>query len=292
MNFPIVVGVDGSEAGLEAARWAALDAALHRVPVRLLSVVSLGPMAGLTGSAVPEHVYTAVDDRAREHLAAAAEVVFQTQGCQEIEQEVRHGHPAWILVDESAHARRVVVGSQGLGERTGHGLGSTAEALVAHARCPVVVARGSGAPQRSELPVVVGVDGSRIGDAAVEAAFEEASVREVPLAAVHTWNDVASGDLFAADTGLDWDSVERHENAVLAERLAGWQEKYPDVRLWRVVERDRPVRCLIEHGGRAQLIVVGSRGRGGFTGMLLGSTSRSLVHSAPCPLMVVRYQEH
>jgi nucleotide-binding universal stress UspA family protein len=70
--------------------------------------------------------------------------------------------------------------------------------------------------------------------------------------------------------------------------MAGWQEKYPDVEVRRVVTRDRPVRCLLNHAVDAQLLVVGSRGRGGFSGMLLGSTSQALMYHAPCPLLVVR----
>lgn len=289
VNLPIVVGVDGSDAALYAVRWAARDAALHRVPLRLVSAVSLGPAAGLEGNPVPDSVYETFETRLRRWLSGAADEATRVPGCLEIVQEVRHGHPAWMLVDESVRARRVVVGAHGLGERTSHAIGSTAEALVGHAKCPVVVARRPDSPEESgRQPVIVGVDGSRVGEAALEAAFEEASVREVPLVAVHTWNDVASGGWFELDVDLDWDALQTRESAVLAERLAGWQEKYPDVETRRVVERDRPVRYLVEHGAHAQLVVVGSRGRGGFTGMLLGSTSRALVHSAPCPLMVVR----
>jgi nucleotide-binding universal stress UspA family protein len=87
---------------------------------------------------------------------------------------------------------------------------------------------------------------------------------------------------------VDWDAVEAREHEILAERLAGWQEKYPDVTVRRVVTGGRPARCLLDQAEGAQLLVVGSRGRGGFAGMLLGSTSRTLIHHAPCPLLVVR----
>jgi nucleotide-binding universal stress UspA family protein len=87
---------------------------------------------------------------------------------------------------------------------------------------------------------------------------------------------------------MDWKAVEDTETGRLAERLAGWQEKYPDVTVRRIVTRDRPVRCLLEHSADAQLLVVGSRGHGQFSGMLLGSTSRALIYHAPCPLLVAR----
>jgi nucleotide-binding universal stress UspA family protein len=82
--------------------------------------------------------------------------------------------------------------------------------------------------------------------------------------------------------------VERHADRSDAERLAGWQEKYPDVTVRRVVTRDRPARSLLEQAKEAQLVVVGSRGRGGFEGSLLGSTSQAVVHHSPCPVAVVR----
>ena len=87
---------------------------------------------------------------------------------------------------------------------------------------------------------------------------------------------------------LDWDAVHEGERRLLAERLAGWQQEFPDVKVTRVVTRDRPVRSLLEAAHTAQLLVVGSRGRGGFSGMLLGSTSHALLHHSPCPVAVVR----
>jgi nucleotide-binding universal stress UspA family protein len=273
-----VVGVDGSESALDAVRWAANDSVLHRVPLRLISV---GPKA---------------PDTAREvngcdrdgWLSAAAQVATDAAPGVETTSEARTGNPYVVLVEESAQARRVVVGIRGLGERTGLPVGSTAETVAMHAKCPVVVVRGR-VPEPAEVsPVIVGVDGSRVGEAAVAVAFEEASARRVPLVAVHVWMDVAVEPWFAIDDDREWAEIDETERAVLAERLAGWQEKYPDVEVLRVVERDRPVRYLVEHAKHTQLIVVGSRGRGGMTGMLLGSTSRALLHMGPCPVLIVR----
>jgi len=87
---------------------------------------------------------------------------------------------------------------------------------------------------------------------------------------------------------IDWDVVAADEWEVLAERLAGWGEKFPDVEVRRLVTRDRPARALVEESGRAQLVVVGSRGRGGLGGMLLGSVSQALLRHAACPVVVAR----
>ncbi|HEY3467530.1 MAG TPA: universal stress protein, partial [Amycolatopsis sp.] len=84
------------------------------------------------------------------------------------------------------------------------------------------------------------------------------------------------------------ESLERDEDRLLSQRLAGWQEKYPEVEIRRVLVRERPRHALLDVSEEAQLVVVGSRGRGGFTGMLLGSTSQALVQHAQCPVLVVR----
>ncbi|MDF3048967.1 MAG: universal stress protein [Pseudonocardia sp.] len=135
-------------------------------------------------------------------------------------------------------------------------------------------------------PVVVGVDGSPTSEAAAAFAFEAASLRGVPRVAVHVSRDLSVDPRMAPL--MDWDAVESDEREVLAERLADWLEKYPDVPVRRLVVRDRPARTLVEESGRAQLVVVGSRGRGGFRGLLLGSVSQALLHHAHCPVAVVR----
>lgn len=286
-----VVGVDGSEVALAAVRWAAADAALHRTTLRLVCAAprtpgELGPEATRQGTSM------VTDERLR-WLSKAASTAAVAAADLDIEQEVREGDPGAVLLEESEHARRLVVGTRGLGEFTGVqlALGSTAELVAMRARCPVVVVPEAvdleGTAQR---PVIVGVDGSRVGEPAVAVAFAEASDRRVPLVAVHVWSDVAVDEWFTDDS-RDWESISQAEERVLAERLAGWQERYPEVPVRRVVARDRPVRYLVEHGAEGQLIVVGSRGRGSMTGMMLGSTSRALLHCAPCPLMVVRGSE-
>jgi len=148
-----------------------------------------------------------------------------------------------------------------------------------------------GAPP-AEGPVVVGVDGSVSCRDAVEVAFEEASARGATLVAVNVWSDVSvQPSLGAVPEDPHWSRIQTGEEIVLAERLAGYQERYPDVTVERVVARDRPVRVLSEYAEAAQLLVVGTRGRGGFKGLLLGSTSNALIQTADCPVLVVRSKE-
>jgi nucleotide-binding universal stress UspA family protein len=134
---------------------------------------------------------------------------------------------------------------------------------------------------------VVGVDGSTTSDAAVAFAFEAAAARRVALVAVHAWWDLAF-DLSAATTSFDRAEIEVEQRELLSERVAGWAQKFAAVPVEQVLVRGRPVQSLLEQAAGAQLVVVGSHGRGGFTGLVLGSVSNALVHRAPCPVAVVR----
>jgi nucleotide-binding universal stress UspA family protein len=284
----VVAGVDGSECGLQAVRWAAAEALQRQLPLRLVAAHAW-PSGGLVGDPGLGVDYRAVlRDVVLGHLATAAADAQQVAPELEIEQVEVTGYPVPVLLRESAHAEIVVLGDRGLGGFTGLLIGSVAVEVTAHASCPVIVVRGS-EPDRTgprPEPVVVGVDGSPTSEAATAFAFEAASLRRVPLVAVHVWRDVLVDATMAPL--LDWDVIDSDEREVLAERLAGWTEKYPDVPVRRLVARDRPARALVEESGRAQLVVVGSRGRGGFHGLLLGSVSQALLHHAHCPVAVVR----
>ncbi|MCX0273180.1 universal stress protein [Nocardia zapadnayensis] len=118
-------------------------------------------------------------------------------------------------------------------------------------------------------------------------AFEEAARRKVGLVAVHAWSDTSGYDIPLRH----WDGARDPARALLAENLAGYVEKYPDVPVERIVTADRPVRSLLDASADAQLVVVGSHGRGGFTSMLLGSTSNALLHAVDIPIVIVRSRD-
>jgi nucleotide-binding universal stress UspA family protein len=284
----IVAGVDGSECALTAVRWAAAEAARRRLPLRLVAA-HMWPAGGLAGDpGLGVDPRTVLRDVVLGHLAVAAVEAAVAPGLV-VEQAAVEGDPVAVLEAESQQAGLVVLGDRGLGGFTGLLMGSVAVALSAHGACPVVVVRGietDPAVPRPE-PVVVGVDGSPGGAAAVAFAAEAAELRGVPLVAVHAWRDVLVDATLAPL--VDWDAVESDEREVLAERLAGIPSRHPDLVVRKLVVRDRPARALVEESRGAQLVVVGSRGRGGVRGLLLGSVSQQLLHHAHCPVAVVRH---
>jgi nucleotide-binding universal stress UspA family protein len=179
-----------------------------------------------------------------------------------------------------------VLGTRGLGGLTGLLVGSVAVGLAAQAACPVVVVRGVDRDPHSTDPVVLGVDGSPTSEAATAFAFAAAADRKVSLVAVHSWN------LTLVDpqvNGLiDWAALAEDERALLSGRLAGWVEKYPEVPVVEVIARDGAAHALVEQSKNAQLVVVGSRGRGNLAGLVLGSVSHAVLHRGHCPVAVVR----
>lgn len=285
MSTPVVVGVDGSESALHAVRWAADEARRRGVDLRLVHAFEI-PVGYPPGFVDGHALHEALAEQGRSALDQARATAGEAVPGLTIETVRVESGAVPALVNQSASAALLVLGTRGLGGFTGLLLGSTAVELAARARCPVVVVRG---PDSSDGPVVVGVDGTPIGDSAIAFAFAAASARGTGLVAVHTWTDLLLETAFAgAAAQLDFSVLAQQAEEVLAERLAGWQEKYPDVPVSRHVSRERASSALLRHAEHAQLVVVGSRGRGGFRGLLLGSTSQHLLHHAPCPVAVVR----
>ena len=262
---PVVVGVDGSESALRATAWAARRAALCGRGVRIVHAFELPvrPADDVVDPSVRELLHT----QGTSWLAAARTVAAKAGV--PVEVVSADATAADLLIAESGSASLVVLGSRGHGGFTGLLIGSTAIQLGNHGHCPLVVVRGPGV---AGGPVVVGVDGTTTSDSAVAFAFAEADVRRAPLVAVHT-----------TEEGLSEEPCR-----TLAERVTGWQQKYPDVHVTRVVVHDTPPSALLAQSTAAQMMVVGTRGRGGLRGLVLGSTSQHLLHHAPCPVAVVR----
>lgn len=286
-RLPVVAGVDGSAHALRAVRWAAREAAARDVELVLIDAIGL-PDLMVGGVAQPTIALRTELRRRGEALLRVAETMAAKTAPTRIERRLDEDLPAPALVRAGQAARMLVLGSTGRDAfLSGLVLGSTAIAVAAHADCPVVVVRGREA--HAHDPVVVGVDDSPLSEAALGCAFEAADLYGTELIAVHVWSDrdprVALGQ---SREFFEWKPPDGVEERVLAERVTGWSEKYPDVRVTCVVRASGPRNALLELSERAQLTVVGSRGRGGFRGLLLGSVSQALIHHAGCPVMVVR----
>lgn len=285
----VVVGVDGSDSALQAVSWGAAEAARRRIPLRL--VIGFAWPAG-TSEEHPHHGRAYRElllGRARQHLAAAVVAAEQAQPDVQVEQQLIVGSPIAVLGAEARRAQLVVIGDRGMSRVAGLLVGSVAVALAAHAPCPVVVVRWAEreSAETDALPVVLGVDGSATSEAAIAFAFEAAAARKVPLVAVHTWSGMVF-DPTVASMGIDWGAIEDAERELLAQQLAGWSAKYPDTHVEQLVTRDRPALSLLVQAARAQLVVVGCRGRGELAGLVLGSVGNALVHRSPCPVAIVR----
>ncbi|MEU5266725.1 universal stress protein [Amycolatopsis sp. NPDC021455] len=285
----ITVGVDGSAGSAAAVTWAAELASRRHLQLKIvhgLQVAGLYYGGGMTGIGAAT-LFAAVQSDGERAIADARALAASVDDELVVTTELLNDPPVPMLIEESRHARMLVVGRTGTGGFADMLLGGTAAAVAGHAHCPVAVVRGQHDSEAG--PVAVGIDGSPNSEQAIAVAFEEASLRGVPLVAVHAWNDVVYEDTRGTARILTQpESLEEGEDRLLTERLAGWPEKYPDVEIRRVLVRDRPRHALLEISAEAQLVVVGSRGRGGFAGMLLGSTSQALVQHAQCPVLVVR----
>lgn len=282
---PITVGVDGSASALDAVRWAAQEALRRRLGLRVLHAWGMSGIHYGSGIPMPASVFDTLQQDATQVLEEAVETARSLSPKLSVTGEMPYEPPVLCLVERSRTAGLIVLGSTGRGGFVGMLAGSTAVGVSAHSRCPVAVIRGT----EREGPVVVGVDGSPAGEPAVALAFDEAAEHDVPLVAVHAWADLEYDSFYGSPRYFgDTDTFAEEEQRLLSESLAGYQEKYPDVAVERVIVRDRPRHQLLLWSERARMVVVGSRGRGGFRGLLLGSTSQALIHHAKCPVLITR----
>jgi nucleotide-binding universal stress UspA family protein len=286
----IVVGYDGSVAATAALRWALDEGRRLAAPVRLVYVlewpVHIEPIAqrpaGWPDSQFRRDAEAVVEDAITDAARSDPDVTVRPV--------LLEGPVAATLCTLSMPVRMIVLGHRGRGGFSGLLLGSVSLAVAAHAQCPVVVVRGASSPDVGrDLHVAVGVDDSVTARLAVGFAFEEAASRGVGLVAVRAWQPPpVPWRTGARPLALDAGELETAERHALHEALEPWQRKYPAVpataRLWR----GSPSHALVTESGQAQLVVVGSRGRGGFAGLLLVSVSQQLLHHAHCAVAVVR----
>ncbi len=231
------------------------------------------------------------DAVAKQVLTEATKRIRSVSGAIEVTMSTGIGSPAALLVEASRTAQLVVVGARGRGGLAIAFLGSTSLDVAAHAHCPVTVVRTLPPTSDPGEGVVVGHDSSDLSDAALGEAFRQADQQSVPLTVVHTWTiEYADTGMVVLDTNELRSRLGDQVTAATEEAVAAWSEKYPQVRVRTRVLDQHPVSALVDASRDAALVVVGSRGLGGFRGMVLGSVSQGVLHEAHCPVMVVRPQ--
>jgi nucleotide-binding universal stress UspA family protein len=280
----IVVGVDGSEASLRAVDWAAAEAARRGIGLTVCVVVYGPPEEAVlwTGPHMTPVLANQVMRRAAKRATFAASEV-------PVKERTVIATPAGGLLDQAAEADLLVVGSRGLGAFTGLLVGSVSEQVAEHAACPVVVVRGESA--NPSLPVLVGVDGSAANQPAVEFAFAAADERQVGLVALAAVSPAfivpPPGLAIVPPVPHPADRL-REAEELLEQAVRPWAEKYPHVPVEQRPVLGSAAHALIQASGYSSLLVVGSRGHGGLTGLLLGSVSRHVLRHAECPVAMVR----
>lgn len=286
-NQTIVVGIDGSANSEAALDWAVTEASRRKLRLHLFG-------AGIRQIRGGEPIYSDWQsdaaltrdalEAADKHLEAALVRARESAPSLIITLESVVDSAAGGLVDLSAEADTIVLGRSGHGPLVGAALGSVALQVVTHAQCPVVVVRASTDDTTNARGVVVGVDGSGGSELALGYAFEQASWRDVPLDVVHTWWTSATRAL----TPESMSDQVTNQRLTLSETLVGWSEKYPDVEVRTSLPMGPTAFTLTEAADHAELLVVGSRGRGGFRSLLLGSVSQGVLQHATCTVAVVR----
>ncbi|GAB11263.1 putative Usp family protein [Gordonia araii NBRC 100433] len=283
----VVVGVDNTDTSLHATRWAASLAAREESELHIVGAYDASTSNYAPGLVIPQDVVEAIANEAKEAVQKAAATALEAEPDVRVRTSVGEGDAARTLLEVGKDATAIVIGTRRLGSVKGLLLGSVGVTIAAHYHGRVVVIGDEGGTG----PVVVGVGDTPISDPAVKEAYRQADSLRVPLLAVHTWAQLDADALHGF--GIEPDAIERMSSEAteaVAERLAGYSQDYPDVEVRRVVVPDDPGKAIIDAAtdANASLIVVGSRGRGGFKGLLLGSTSQKVLQHAGCPVMIVR----
>jgi nucleotide-binding universal stress UspA family protein len=268
-NRPVVVGVDGSQAALDAALWAVDEAIDRETPLRLVHATGIRRLPS-----VPADVYRPELHYGEAALRAASSAVTAIDKTVKLETEILWDSPTAALLAESRSAAMMCLGTAGIGWVARRVLGSTAAALAEKAQCPIVLVRHQPDADGDSDPewVVVGVDRRDDNNLVVTRALEEARVRKAPVLAVATWS-------------LDAGAVTTDE---LEHRVAAWRRRFPDIHIYPVTTGASLARFLADnHTERVQLAVVGTTDADQVA-PIVGPHDRELIAHANCSVMVVR----
>ncbi|MEV0801574.1 universal stress protein [Kribbella sp. NPDC050281] len=285
---PVLVGVDGSISAQAALAWAATEASSRHRPLRIVHAFSWPMTSNALGMAfvgdADLDLQAAAEWILNEAAAHAREVAPDTK----VSTDLFVGPAAPTLLSEAQDADLVVVGSRGVGGFRGLLVGSVSATVAAHAPCPVVVVHphrdGTAFPASATGRIVVGVDGSEISSEAIRFACQQAARRHIGITAVHAAMTTRQHPSLRVPAEI----VDQIDWQLLAEAMESKRVLFPGIEVRTKLVHGHPAQALIDSSAGAELIVVGSRGRGGFAGMLLGSISQAVLQHAVCPVAVVR----
>ncbi|MFJ1566518.1 universal stress protein [Streptomyces erythrochromogenes] len=300
MSRPVIVGLDGSPSSLAAAEWAACEAHLRRLPLKLLHALedwtpSYGHATSIGATPSPQYWGERIPREVSQRLA-------ERHPGLEITTEQVDGRPLPVLDAAAQEAEVLVLGSRGLGAVTGFLVGSVSQAVLAHAERPVVIVRpgtsqdsndvsapnGSQPPAGTYRPVVLGLDLSRPCDELLEYAFDAAAARRAPLRVVHGWNMPPA---FTFDPALIApevrDGLAAGTATALGDALRPWRGKYPAVHVEEECSVGHAADHLVEASADASLMVVGRRIRRSAIGTHLGPVAHAVLHHSAAPVAVV-----
>ncbi|GAA3748091.1 universal stress protein [Salinactinospora qingdaonensis] len=295
----IVVGVDGSTRSRAALEWAARACADRGLGLVILHALSIPVVAVPFGEPLRPPPSPEVADRCQRLLQEDADHVAQLYPDLPVRTEVSALDPSYALLAAGRTAAMVVVGSRGLGAFASAFLGTVSIRVSAHASCPVAVVPDPATAEEGETKerdgrgrIVVGLDGSHGAKAALRFALGEAARTGAEVVAVHAWlvpvlfdGAAFAASPYTADREFFATHADKHVRTLVDEVRS---EQAKDIPIHVEVVEDHAAHALLSAGEDADLIVVGSRGRGGFTGLLLGSVSQAVLHHAPTPVVVVR----
>ena len=285
---PVVVGVDGTYTAVRAARWAATVADKYAAPLHIVYADDvLAHLSAAVAGALSAEELAKLQRSCQPILQAAEDAVRADFTALPVTTTRVSNSVKAPLTDVSRHARLVVLGSDDVSLGTALLVGSPTLRLAPHSPCPVVAWRGDLIAPTGQK-IVLGVDDAHNSGAAIAAAFEFAERIGVGITAIRAWSTRRPAGDITIPYLIDWDKVENEYRQQLCDALSPWIKLYPNVDVTCVVDRHKPSRALLNHAGDAQLVVVGSRGRGLLASVVLGSTSLNLLHHSAVPVMICR----
>lgn len=283
---PVVVGVDGSGTSRDAAHWAGAIAERFGAPLRIVHAMpTVGPHLTEVATAIEAVVHSYDAGNADIFLKEAAEGIRRERPALHVTTAATSDRVDDVLLDASARARLIVLGGRPIVSAAAVLLGSTTLKVTAAAGCPVAVWRGRHTHPTSD-PVIIGVDDSPSGRAALAAGFEIAARLGAPVHAVHAWPVRRPGAEVMLSMMVDWDGLMALQLSALRQLVERYHHGYPQLEVDCYLEEGRAGRALLSHLDGAQLAVVGNRGRGVITAALLGSTSLNMLQHSPVPVIV------